>query len=138
MAEPIWQDRIEEDAELFEGVEFLVNASDTEKHFLWEMYHYKPRFEGQHIKDWKQISMGHGITIGHCDGRPVCVSIFYAILDGHKVAFYDGTSQVVDHKMVEQWLKHHTLEKCRWDNGTRWAHTNAMNFHHCLHYTQGR
>jgi hypothetical protein len=138
MPEPVWRDNLKEDAELFEGVEFLVEASDYEKQTLWERYYYKPFNPEAVVKDWQQVSMGHGITIGHLGDRPVCVSIFYAILDGHKVMFYDATSQVVDHAMIDEWLKHHTLEKVRWDNGTRWAHTNAMNFHHCLHYIQGR
>ena len=46
--------------------------------------------------------------------------------------FYYGCSQVVDHKMIDDWLRHFTLKTIRWDNGTRWAHCDACNFNACL------
>ena len=42
----------------------------------------------------------------------------------------EAVSRVVDSEMIEKWL----LDNCSpsYDNGTRRAHTNAMNFHHVL------
>lgn len=53
---------------------------------------------------------------------PVCVSVTWNLLDGHLIAFYDPTSQVVDHRMVEKYIR---------DNCPR--RVDAMNFHNCAH-----
>jgi hypothetical protein len=125
--------QLEQDAELFEGVEFLVQATDTERFLLW--------CENENDKSerkvkWEQTSRGAGSTLGWLDTRPISVTLFYAVLNGKKVAFYDATSQVTDHAMVDDWLKTHTLDHIRYDNNQRWAHCNAMNFHHCLSYVR--
>ena len=116
----------EEDKKLFEDVFFLVEATDAERFFLW-----KENDESKRVS-WEDIMRGYSIQIGTLDKRPVMVTIFYAMLNGKKIMFYEGTSQVVDHKMIELWIQHFSLNNIRWDNGTRWAHCNAMNFHHCL------
>jgi hypothetical protein len=96
-----------DDKELFKDVVFLVEATSTEQHFLWQQYslEYKDLYPG--IKDppntirldWSSESIGKIVTIGS----------------------------------IEDWLAHWTKEFIRYDNGHRWAHTDAMNFHHCLH-----
>lgn len=121
-----------QDKDLFKDVVFLVEASHTEQHFLWKENFYEKTRQFDAVKSWEDEGMGHGITIGQLDKRPVCVTMFYAKINGHRVMFYEGTSQVVDHKMIEEWLQHWTLKTVRWDNGHRWAHSDAMNFHHCL------
>lgn len=121
-------------AKLFEGVVFIVECTFNEMHSFWEDYYYKPKYKKAKIKDWKQESMGQTITIGTCDKRPVCISIFWSWLDGHRVMFYEASSQVVDHKMVEKWIWHFS-KHIKWD-GTRWAHTNSSNFHHCINTIQ--
>lgn len=80
--------------------------------------------------DWKQINSGFSIVIGHVDDRPVNVSFMFAIVNGHKICFYDIISQVADHKMVEKWLKTHF--QLTHDGYCRWNHTNATNFHNCI------
>jgi len=122
----------EADAELFKDVVFLVECTHNESFTFWKDYHYEPRKDTPVVKKWEQEMAGHMVCIGELDKRPVCVSIFYAKLNGKRVAFYEGTSQVVDHLMIEEWLHHWTLEKIRWDNGHRWAHCDSSNFHHCL------
>jgi len=121
-----------EHCELFKDVVFLVQASHNEYHQLWANHYYEPRREATIIQSWDQINVGEMIQIGKLDKRPVCISIFYAKLNGKKVAFYEGTSQVVDHKMIRDWLEHFTLKTIRWDNNSRWANCDAMNFHLCL------
>lgn len=122
----------EEDKKLFKDVVFLVEATYNEQHQFWENYHYKPKYEGLAVKNWEQEGMGRVVTIGEIDKRPVSISIFWAKLNGKRVMFYEGCSQVVDYKMIEDWLHHFTLETIRWDNGHRWAHCDSSNFHHCL------
>jgi hypothetical protein len=33
--------------------------------------------------------------------------------------------------MVDKWIRART-KHIKWDNGYRWAHTDSMNFGHCL------
>ncbi len=99
---------------------------------LWKAHHHEPRRDEISVPDWKEVSMGKGIQIGEVDHRPVCVDIRYAFINGKKVMFYDGCSQIVDYQMVEDWLRGYTLNTIRWDGGHRWAHCNSTNFHHCL------
>lgn len=79
---------------------------------------------------WEQISAGFGITIGHVGKMPVTVSFSFAIINGKKICFYEATSRVVNHKMIEDWL----IERFQLthDNYCRWNHTDAMNFHNCV------
>lgn len=127
------KERCDEDAKLFKDVEFLIEANHNEQHSLWREFHYRPQYEFLYVKNWEQISMGRIIEVGTVDNRPIVISIFYAKLNGKKVMFYYGCSQLVDHKMIDDWIQMYTLETIRYDNGYRWAHCDAMNFHNCLH-----
>jgi len=85
----------------------------------------------QHTRvEWKQIMSGFGLTIGHVDKRPVCVSFSFAVINGKKVCFYYCTSQVADHKMIENWLISHF--QLTHDGYSRWNHTDSSNFHNCI------
>lgn len=110
----------------------MVEATHHEQHMFWEKYHYQPRENEPVVREWKEESQGRMPTIGYIGKRPICVCIFYAKLNGKRVAFYEGVSQLVDHEMIDKWLKHFTLDTIRCDNGTRWAHCDAWNFYHCL------
>jgi len=125
-----------EDEELFKDVVFLVEATHHEQFCFWQDYHHKPKYDNCSIQNWEQISMGRMITIGELDNRPICICIYWAKLEGYKVMFYEAVSQVVDHAMVEKWIKHFSLDKITWDNGHRWAHCDSNNFHHCIHAIQ--
>jgi len=86
--------------------------------------------------DWEEDNMGFFMTIGHLDNRPVCVSFSFAKINGKRVVFYEGTSQLVDHAMIETWFEDNFYPL--YDGGTRHAHCNAENFHHCLDCVEGR
>lgn len=119
------------DQDLFKDVIFLVEANDNEVHSFWRDHFHEPRKDYIIVK-WEQEFCGQLIQIGELDNRPVNIAISYAKLNDKRVMFYYACSQVVDHAMVENWLKHFTLETIRWDNNTRWAHCNSSNFHHCI------
>ncbi len=124
-----------EDAALFKDVVFIVEATSCEYMSLWREYHYssRPGLDDNGlplILSWEEVGMGHAITIGEVDKRPNVISIRYAILNGKRVMFYYGCSQVVDHQMIRNWLEMHASH-LTYDNGHRWAHTNATNFGHC-------
>ena len=73
----------------------------------------------------EQISLGYGETVGHFGGMPVAVSVTFARVCGQVIAFYEATSQVVDHRMVEKWTRT-AFPASR-------GRTNATNFHICIH-----
>lgn len=105
----------------FADIVFFIEANDFERSQLWLQYNKDVQ--------WKPDS-GLICTIGHINQRPICVSVTFDILNGKRVMFYYGCSQLVDHEMIDEWLDHNV--KAKWDNMTRRAHCDAMNFHHCL------
>lgn len=114
----------------FKDVVFTVDANSFEQHALWMMYHYKDVGYGQVLR-WEEESRGHGITIGHVKDMPVVLSLNYARIEGRRVCFFYGCSQVVDYRMVDKWMDDRTGD-IRCDNGYRPATCDAMNFSHCL------
>lgn len=115
-------------AVFLKDVVFVVDANSFEQHCLWEKYSSR--------LDWKSNSGGFGAQIGTVDGRPVNLSLFTAQLNGQKVLFVDAVSQLVDYKMVDDWLEANCAPT--YDNGHRVARTNGMNFHHCIHEVERR
>lgn len=109
---------------------FLVEATDYESRHLWVDYSEESaRYGWGDIRiprvPWEQITLGYGKGIGQCAGMPVYVSVTFAKIHHHVVAFYEATSQVVDHRMVERWLKTE-FPAAR-------GKTNPSNFHLCLY-----
>lgn len=124
--------------------EFWVEADSYARFQLWREWHRLSPGELQSDRypssqsnrlDWQEESSGIIYQAGELDGRPVMVELFWAIINGHRIGFYHATSQVVDWKMVEEFIN--KLKYPLWDNGTRHAHTNATNFHHVAHFVQG-
>lgn len=110
------------------STDFVVEATNAEHFFLWREFHDRT--------EWKEGHLGYMETIGHVQGRPVCICLTWDVIDGMNVMFVDATSQLVDWEMVERWLDRHCNPK--WDNSTRQARTDAMNFHHVLHAAEER
>lgn len=107
-------------AEFLNGVIGVVDANSYERLCLWQEWQ-KPG------KSWKENTSGFLETVGHLDGRPVCVSMFTATVDGHRLLFLDATSQVVDHKMIDEWLQRTMPQSAFRDNGYV-NRVDAMNF----------
>lgn len=93
---------------------FAIEATPAEAHDLWERFH-----EGL---AWEQVMSGHGVTLGHIDNRPIFLSINWVLINGHPIAIYTAESQVVDHLMVEKYIKSNCGRS-----------TDVTNFHQCLH-----
>ncbi len=107
---------------------YLVEADDFAQLRLWienaeegDRQGWKSPFKKVR---WEQVGLGYGHEIGKFGGMPVCVCVSFARIKGHLVAFYEATSQVVDHRMVEEWLKT--------EFPSSRGKTNAQNFHNCL------
>lgn len=117
-----------EHKDLFENVVGVVEASRYESLSLWR--DYKVHRPG---KKWEQSLSGPLVTVGELDGRPVCISVFVHTIGGHRVVFMEPTSQVVDHKMIEEWLLEHlpdsAMRQNTWGDGKRYINkVDAMNF----------
>ncbi len=112
-------------SELFKDVFYIILATHNEHFHLWEklskesVHHYR----GFPMIEWKQVYQGQSVTIGKLDNRPIVLSIDYGYLNGKKILFYDAISQVVDLKMVDEWIEKHS-------NGI--PHCDAANYHNCL------
>lgn len=109
--------------EFLAGVIGVVEATSFEKHCLWQQEHQ------ERGRQWKQNLSGYIPQIGELDGRPICVSLFTAVVDDHKILFIEATSQLVDHRMIEEWLKKNLPASALKDDGKHINHVNASNFH---------
>jgi hypothetical protein len=109
------------------STKFFVEATNTEKFYLWK--------ENKDLCKWENESSGICRKIGEINpGQEVWLSVFFAEIENCTVAFYEVTSRFNDTLMVENWIKNNYPVK--YDNNTRWAMTNAANFHHCIHACQ--
>lgn len=95
-------------------VDFGCAATGCDQHDIWRNWH-------EHVT-WQQENMGHWQKIGECGGHPVCISLFWNVVNGRRVLFYEGTSRVVDYEMIERWAREYALNP-----GAETA--VAMNFH---------
>jgi len=115
---------------------FVVDATHDEMFMLWEKFSDEAMYKNPHFNKFRFEQMNPGVSqqIGTLDNRPVCISLFWWKINGVQIMVVEGTSQVVDHLMIEKWLEKHCAP--RWDKGTRLAHCNAANFHHVLDFVQ--
>jgi len=107
---------------------YLVEATSEEQHSLWLMYSRGgAKIRGSNYPSgvkklrWNQTNPGWVQQIGWLDNRPICVTIFWARIEGYLVGFWSSDSELVDYKMIKLWL-----EKTFPNVPT----TNSTNFHH--------
>lgn len=101
--------------EALAGMKHLVEANSYEQVQLWSSFHDRV--------SWKEFSMGHMIRVGKRDGSEVWMTLFIAELNGDKIGFWDATSALVDHKMIDRWFKKHAPKVPK---------TDSSNFHNVL------
>jgi len=101
---------------------FFVEANSYEELCLWR------EFSGEVV--WEQDSAGFSQIIGFIGDRKkkrlVNVSFSFALINGQRICFYDTVSRFVDHTMVGKFLNKYYPVK--YDNNTKRAKTDAMNF----------
>ncbi len=76
-------------------------------------------------RKWEQVSVNPWLTVGSIGKRPVCLSFEWYRIDGQWVCFWEATSQLVDHAMIDKWLTKHFPDQH--------STCDAGNFHNCLH-----
>lgn len=109
-----------------EGVVGVVEATSDEKFFLWKEWH--------HDTDrltWNAGGGGPMVTLGHLAEMPVCMSMLVDEVGGHRILFVECTSQVVDWRMVDEFLKKHLPQSAFTDAGYV-NKVNAGNFWNVL------
>lgn len=105
---------------------FIVEATSFEQYCLWEKY---ASTSSIYNLTWAQMD-GWLVTVGKLHGRSICISTRWVKIEKRLVMFWEATSQLVDHKMIENWLDEHF--QGTYDKGLRRASCDANNFHHCV------
>lgn len=113
----------QEMTDFLDGVVGAVEANSYEKYMLW----YENQ-QSKYRKTWVSNNMGLMEIVGYIDKRPVCISLFTSVVGSRKILFYYATSQIVDHLMIDEWLKEN-LPKTAFRNDGYVNKTDATNFH---------
>lgn len=110
---------------------FIVEANSFEELALWRDTAKNSDCLRKGVKGltWEQ-KHGWLITVGELDNRPCCISTSWVKIDGCLILFWYNCSQVTDSVQTDKWFEKHF--KGTYDNGTRRATCDAMNFGHCL------
>ena len=119
---------LDEDIKKMSNVKFFVEANSFEIFKLWQ----ENKNDYKEPCKWGEGHLGLIFTIGFLDNRPINIALHFATLDEILVCFYSGCSEVVDHKMIEEFIKF--CWPIKYDSKSRRAMTDAHNFHHCVHF----
>ena len=122
-----FKDICEDNLAIAKQCEGVIEATSFESHVLWQQHspESKTRFRGMNITSWEHRSSGSMFSVGEFGGSEVCVEISFARINGKWVMFYNACSQVVDHRLVDQWLKEHMSHAVKTD-----ANNSHIVFHH--------
>lgn len=102
----------------FDGICY---ATDFERHYLWKKYHYLDEYNLNYT--WIQDLSGFGLTVSNNKKNPTFISLTRATVNGKEILFIDATSQVVNWRKIDKWVKRNfpNIEK-----------SNAQNFGNLL------
>lgn len=104
------------------STEYAVEATSFEVLALWRDHHEQV--------EWEQNERGYVFTIAKIGKELIRLDCRWVWIDSHLIMFYDCCSNLCRLDFIRDWLK---------VNGPlprdgRERLTNAMNFHHVLHY----
>ncbi len=100
---------------------FFIEANSYEVLSLWKEFKDEIHWQEDSLGFWQKIGL-----IDDDEEKPVCLTFHFAKIYGSRICFYDVVSRYNDTEMVRAWLEKNY--PVTWDNGTRIAITNAMNF----------
>lgn len=124
-----------------DATEYAVEADSFAGLMLWQEWAEEARRQWGKVREhfdrveWLSIGDGYGPNIGDVAGRPVNVSVLWALIEGRLVLFYYGMSQLVDHQMIDAWLRERLPQL--FQEGERVRTTDAMNFGNVVHAIRG-
>lgn len=108
------------------ATEFAVEDGDSFAQLtLWREWS-----ESKRVK-WEQVGSGFMRQLGELGGRPINLQLSWELIDGRLVLFHHGCSQLVDHKLIEDWLRSR-LPQLYPESG-RSRTTDPMNFGNVVH-----
>ncbi len=118
-------------------VRYFVEANSFERHMLWKetSKSYYLYYIGDTIPkdscllDWKDQT-GFCMIIGYIKKHPINVNFSFIYLNDNLVCFYYGCSTIVDHSMIDNFLRNNYPLKYH----MRFRYVDASNFHLCLDY----
>jgi hypothetical protein len=94
--------------ELASKTSYLVEADDFAALCLWKEHCEEgaPPYDrsNQPRVVWKE-ECNVGYQIGRIDNRPIMLMMRWATLGKHLVCFFDSPSELVDHKMIDEYLR---------------------------------
>lgn len=105
------------------GVVGVVEATSYEEMCLWHEY------TKERAQSWEDARRGWLLEIGRVQGLPVMLSVKVNTINGHRILFIEATSRMVDHNMVEQWLKDNLPDTAMRPGSEYVNKVDAMNFH---------
>ena len=82
----------------YKDVDIALEANTYESVCLWQEINNRGIV-------WIDGSVGHSHKIGRLCDMPVVISVIVNKVADMKVAFIDPTSQVVDWRMIDEWIK---------------------------------
>ena len=118
-------------ARFLEGVVGVVEATSCEQQYLWQDNRVD-KFVGPAIKPWKENLAGCLQCVGHFAKAPIYISLRTAEIDGHKILFWNATSQVVDYRVIEAWMEANIPQSARRSDGYI-NQSDATNFRNVFH-----
>lgn len=101
----------------FQKVMYFIEATSSERMEIWHNYRFN------------QDSSGLWMQIGTFWRQPVTISVLFAELGGAAICFFEATSNVVNHEMVENWIDYQFKPRTHDD---RRAIVDANNFHNAV------
>lgn len=105
--------------------DYLVEATSCERFDIWcKWCKDSNECSRPEVDKWEQMN-GWLVQVGELYGRTINITLTWDNLDGFLVCFWEAVSELVDYKMVDEWLDEHFKKKD--------ATCNAMNFHNCIH-----
>ncbi len=111
---------------LLDGVEAVCSANSFEHLSIWKEYTTE-----RDEKNWVSNNVGLIFEIATIGDRPTVLSMFTATIEGRKFLFYDGTSMLVDHAAIDNWLNANLPGSAFRKDGYK-NHSDAMNFFNLL------
>ena len=101
--------------------------AEGDQYTFWKLYQHEDPNTIYNSTNWKSARCGSIITVGRINDRPINVELHWYEIDGVIVCLYDGISQLVDWKMIEDFMEK-KFPKARTIVNSR------QNYHNVFHY----
>ena len=112
--------------EFMNDVTGICIASRYEQSCLWDSNRNRDK-----PREWKSMASGRGWPVGRVEDMPVYLSAFKSKIDDNVIMFIEPTGQMVDYRIVEEWLQKYAPKSARREDG-RARQGDAGNFHNVL------